>query len=69
MRELAGVGRDLYQLGMVSSRGEARRLIQQNGVRLNDAKVEGLGATVDPADLPAILQVGKRRFVRLVSAD
>ena len=56
----------LVRLKMVGSRGEARRLIQQNGVRLNEEKVDSLQATVAPEMLPAVLQVGKRQFVRLV---
>jgi len=59
----------LMRLNMVGSRGEARRLIQQNGVRLNDAKVDSLQATVSLEMLPAVLQVGKRQFVRLVRAN
>ncbi len=59
----------LVRLKMVNSRGEAKRLIQQNGVRLNEEKVESLQATVTPAMLPAVLQVGKRQFVRLVKAN
>ena len=59
----------LVRLKMVSSRGEAKRLIQQNGVRLNDQKVDSLQATVRPEMLPAVLQVGKRQFVRLVKPD
>ena len=59
----------LVRLKMVGSRGEARRLIQQNGVRLNEQKVESLQATVKTAMLPAVLQVGKRRFIRLVEAN
>ncbi|MCY4071916.1 MAG: tyrosine--tRNA ligase [Chloroflexi bacterium] len=59
----------LVRLRMVGSRGEARRLIQQNGVRLNEEKVDSLQAVVSPEMLPAILQVGKRQFVRLVKAD
>ena len=59
----------LVRLKMVKSRGEARRLIQQNGVRLNDAKVDSLQASVTPEMLPAVLQVGKRQFVRLVRAN
>ena len=59
----------LVRLNMVSSRGEARRLIQQNGVRLNDAKVDSLQASVKLEMLPAVLQVGKRQFVRLVRAN
>ena len=56
----------LVRLRMVGSRGEARRLIQQSGVRLNEEKVESLQATISPEKLPAVLQVGKRQFVRLV---
>ena len=59
----------LVRLQMVGSRGEAKRLIQQNGVRLNEAKVDSLQAVVTPDMLPAVLQVGKRQFVRLVKAD
>ncbi|MDE2951604.1 MAG: tyrosine--tRNA ligase [Chloroflexota bacterium] len=59
----------LVRLRMVGSRGEARRLIQQNGVRLNEEKVDSLQAVVSPEMLPAILQVGKRQFVRLVKAE
>jgi tyrosyl-tRNA synthetase len=50
----------------VGSTSEARRLIQQGGVKLD-------GVTVDDVDVPreklveAVLQAGKRRFVRLVA--
>lgn len=47
---------------LVSSKSEARRLIDQKGVRLD-------GKLVDQFDLPlphpGVLQVGKRRFVRI----
>lgn len=56
--------RVLADLGLVTSRGEARRLIEQRGVRVG-------GETVTAEDVGlgelrgAVLQVGKRRFVRL----
>jgi len=56
----------LVRLNMVGSRGEAKRMIQQDGVRLNEEKVDQVQATIKPDDLPAVLQVGKRKFVRLV---
>lgn len=59
----------LVRLNMVGSRGEAKRMIQQDGVRLNDDKVSDLQATVTLDMLPAVLQVGKRKFVRLVEAN
>jgi tyrosyl-tRNA synthetase len=52
-------------LGFASSRGEARRLIEQGGVRLNDETVRSATASVSEADLDAggaaRLSVGKKR--------
>ena len=59
----------LVRLNMVKSRGEAKRLIQQGGVRLNDQKVASPQAVITLDALPAVLQVGKRRFARLARAD
>ena len=56
----------LVRLKMVASGKEATRLIEQGGIRLNDAPVTDLHATVSADMLPAVLQVGKRKFVRLV---
>jgi len=57
---------DLLELsGFVSSRSEARRLINQGGVRLDDEKVTEVD--FDPAmEEDRILQVGKKKFARLV---
>lgn len=56
----------LTGLGLASSNGEARRLVEQGGVRLDDTVLEDPGAEFDPATLRgAVLQVGKRKFVRL----
>ncbi len=53
----------LVTCGLAGSRGEARRLVAQRGVRLD-------GTTIDDPDAavphPGVLQAGKRRFVRLV---
>lgn len=57
----------LRRLNMVSSGGEAKRLMQQNGVRLNEQPVTDSQASVTLDMLPVVLQVGKRKFVRLVS--
>ncbi|HMH88563.1 MAG TPA: tyrosine--tRNA ligase [Steroidobacteraceae bacterium] len=52
-------------LGMASSKGEARRLIDQGGVRLNDQPVRAATASITEADLDgsgtARLAVGKKR--------
>ena len=52
--------------GFASSKSEARRLVQQGGVRIDDQVVEDIAAEV--ADDAQHLQVGKRRHARLVSA-
>ncbi|MBU0595599.1 tyrosine--tRNA ligase, partial [Candidatus Bipolaricaulota bacterium] len=56
---------DLLQgSGLVGSRSEAKRLIEQGGVRVNESKVES--ADVDlPFAAPMLVQVGKRAFVEL----
>ncbi len=56
----------LRRLNMVSSGGEAKRLMEQNGVRLDEKPITDPQATITPDMLPAVLQVGKRKFVRLV---
>ncbi len=49
--------------GFASSRSEARRLIRQGGVRLDEGRVEDAEARV--AAGRHLLQVGKRRFARI----
>lgn len=56
--------------GLVKSKGEARRLIQQNGVRLDGAPVTDIQQTVDPAAAgEQVVQAGKRKFLRLVADE
>ncbi|MBS3812284.1 tyrosine--tRNA ligase [Candidatus Bipolaricaulota bacterium] len=51
--------------GFVSSRSEARRLIDQGGVRLGDEPVNTVD--FDPVlEGPVVLQVGKKKFARMV---
>jgi tyrosyl-tRNA synthetase len=56
----------LRRLNMVSSSGEAKRLMKQSGIRLNEEPITDPAASVTLEMLPAVLQVGKRKFVRLV---
>jgi tyrosyl-tRNA synthetase len=57
----------LAAAGLTSSKGEARRKIQEDGVRLNGEKVAEADAALTLDALPAVLQVGKRKFVRVVA--
>ena len=53
---------------MVATKGEARRLIEQGGVKLNGEKATSAAAEIEVAgDSPVVLQVGKLKFARLVA--
>ena len=54
----------VVEAGLAPSKSQARRLIQQGGVRLDEERVPDIGLLVPAGE--GVLQVGKRRFVRLV---
>ncbi len=57
----------LADAGLTNSAGEARRLIDGGGVKVNGEALPAKSYNVDPALLEgAIIQVGKRRFIQLV---
>jgi tyrosyl-tRNA synthetase len=55
----------ILALNMAASKGEAKRLIEQGGVKLNDSAITSITATCQPHDLDATstarLSVGKKR--------
>ena len=55
----------MVKAGLTSSNGEARRLVQQGAVKLNDEVVEDPKKQVVVAD-GDVLRCGKRRFARIV---
>jgi tyrosyl-tRNA synthetase len=57
----------MTQVGMTKSNGEARRLIDQGGVKLNGEKVSNANLELT-AGGEYIVQIGKRRFARIVIA-
>jgi len=59
-----GVLDALVATGLCRSKGEARRKVRENGVRLDGEKVTDASAEIAAS---AVLQLGKKRFVRLVS--
>ncbi|MGH2764871.1 MAG: tyrosine--tRNA ligase, partial [Actinomycetota bacterium] len=57
----------LAATGLASSNADARRLIEQGGVRLDNQAVTDPDAEFAPPDLVGrVLQVGRRRFLRLM---
>jgi tyrosyl-tRNA synthetase len=67
------MGKALFEViaaaGMVASKGEARRLVQQGGLSMNSVKVTGLEQVMQEADLIegrlAVLRSGKKNFFLL----
>ena len=54
----------LTQTNLVASRGEAKRLIEQGGVKINGEKASDAKAEIDLKD-EILLQVGKRKFLKI----
>ena len=54
----------IFNSGLLKSKGEARRMIKQGAVKLDDKRVDDVQATILP-DRELILKVGKRRFLKV----
>jgi tyrosyl-tRNA synthetase len=63
----------MVEAGAAASNGEARRLIEQGAIRVNNAPIEDPTASVDTSQLLAdsllVLQVGKKRHFVVRTAD
>ena len=55
----------LVDLKFVQSRGEAKRLIQGGGVKVNGEKIADMAYSIEISE-PVVLQAGKRKFAKLV---
>jgi len=51
---------------LCKSKGEARRMVQQGGIKLDGEAIQAIDSQIEPAE--AVLQRGKRFFVRLLPA-
>ncbi|MEW5959425.1 MAG: tyrosine--tRNA ligase [Chloroflexota bacterium] len=64
-----GVLEIFTEVGLTQSRGDARRMVQQGGLYVNDRRIDEVEAVLTPADLTAegiLLRAGKKRYHRLV---
>ncbi len=58
----------MQEAGMVKSKGEARRLVQQGGVRVDGEQISDVAHSLAPdTDGEQVIQAGKRKFLRVVS--
>ena len=54
----------LVEVGLASTRSEGRRLVEQGAVRVNEQRVDDVHLNI-PIDAGTVVQVGRRRIVRL----
>ena len=73
-RLVAGLGilEIFAEVGLTKSRAEARRMLQQGGVYVNDHRVEQVETVLTPANITPdgiLLRAGKKKYHRLVVRD
>jgi tyrosyl-tRNA synthetase len=56
----------LSEINLASSKGEARRLISQGGIKVNGEVIKDVDANIDIKDEGTLIQRGKRQFVKVV---
>ncbi len=69
LAEGIGVLEIFEEVGLTKSRGEARRMMQQGGVYVNDERIDQADASLTPDQLTSngiILRAGKKKYHRLI---
>ena len=67
-----GVLEIFAEVGLTKSRGEARRMLQQGGIYVNDQRVEQIEALLTADDVTGdgiLLRLGKKKYHRLLIED
>ncbi|HKX82634.1 MAG TPA: tyrosine--tRNA ligase [Pyrinomonadaceae bacterium] len=57
----------IASVGLAASKGEARRLVEQGGVKVDGEKASNANADVTIESTSILLQVGKRKYLRIAS--
>ena len=52
---------------LISSKGEGKRLVSQNAVKINGKVCDDINFTVSSSGSELIIKVGKRRFLKVLS--
>jgi tyrosyl-tRNA synthetase len=55
----------LVETGLASSKGEARRLVEQGGIKADKEPIRNIDHTLKLGEEPVLLQRGKRRFIKV----
>ena len=56
----------IFKSGILKSKGEVRRMIKQNAVKINDKLITNINEKIEPRK-KYIIKVGKRRFLRITN--
>jgi tyrosyl-tRNA synthetase len=62
------VGEFLHLSGLIENRSEAKRLVTQGAVTLDDVRIESF-TDIRPISNGSVVKIGKRRWVKIVDAD
>ncbi|MEO0068422.1 MAG: tyrosine--tRNA ligase [candidate division WOR-3 bacterium] len=57
----------IVQAGLLPSKSETRRKIQEGAIYLDGIRISDPNLIIKPLERPAVLKVGKRKFIRLVN--
>jgi tyrosyl-tRNA synthetase len=69
LEEGVGVLEIFTEVGLTQSRGEARRMLQQGGIYVNDRRIDQVDARLSAKDITpdgVLLRAGKKKYHRLV---
>ena len=59
----------MAEAGLAKSRGEARRLLQQGGVKIDNERVQDPEFVLEPGPDGIVVRVGKKRAARILASD
>ena len=57
----------LTEEGLIASKGEGKRLLSQNAVKINGEVCNDINLIVSPSNEELVIKVGKRRFLKVTS--
>ena len=57
----------LTEEGLVASKGEGKRLLSQNAIKINGEVCNDINLIVSPSNKELVIKVGKRRFLKVTS--
>ena len=53
--------------GLVASKGEGKRLLNQNAIKINGQVCNDINFVISSSDEEFVIKVGKRRFLKVIS--